>query len=76
VKGAIGFLLFLVTLLSRGYRLTSEFTRRLELLGLDEQTKKKLADLIAEAGAEFPCLACPSNDTCENFKWYIKWFKG
>jgi hypothetical protein len=55
--------------------LASQFTKRLELLGLDEQTKKKLADLIAEAGAEFPCLACPSNDTCENFKWYIKWFK-
>ena len=54
--------------------MANEFTKRLELLGLDEQTKKKVADLIMEAGAENPCLACPSKDSCENFKWYNKWF--
>jgi hypothetical protein len=48
----------------------------IELLGLDEQTTKKIVDLIVEAEAEFPCLACSSKDTCENFKWYIKWFSG
>ena len=56
--------------------MVGEFRNRVELLGLDEQTKKKVIDLIMEAGEEFPCLACPSNDTCENFKWYIKWFSG
>jgi hypothetical protein len=54
--------------------LKNEFTKRIELLGLDEETKKKVVDLVAEVGAEFPCLACPSKDSCENFKWYNKWF--
>jgi hypothetical protein len=56
--------------------LTGEFRRRVELLGLDEQITKKIVDLIVEAGNEFPCLVCPSKDSCENFKWYIKWFSG
>ena len=54
--------------------MTGEFRKRIELLGLDEETTKKVIDLVKEAGVEFPCLACPSKDTCENFKWYIKWF--
>jgi hypothetical protein len=56
--------------------MTSEFKRRIELLGLDKENKKKVTELIEEAGKEFPCLACPSKDTCENFKWNIKWFSG
>jgi hypothetical protein len=56
--------------------MTSEFEKRIELLGLDKETKKKITELIMEAGKENPCLACPSNDTCENFKWYKKWFSG
>jgi GNAT superfamily N-acetyltransferase len=40
--------------------LNGEFRKRIEILGLDEQTAKKIIDLIKEAGAEFPCLACPS----------------
>ena len=54
--------------------LTSEFRKLVELLGLDVDTKMKVLDLIVEAGKEFPCLQCPSKDTCENFKWYVKWF--
>jgi len=54
--------------------LSGEFKRRIELMGLNEDAKKKIADLVDEAGKEFPCLACPSNDACENFKWYLKWF--
>ncbi|MCL5876748.1 MAG: hypothetical protein M1540_02930 [Candidatus Bathyarchaeota archaeon] len=54
--------------------MNGEFKKRLEFLRLNEEAKKKVAALIDEAGKEFPCLACPSNDTCENFKWYLKWF--
>jgi hypothetical protein len=54
--------------------LTGEFRKRVALLGLDKEIEQKVFDLIKEAGAEFPCLACPSKDTCENFKWYVKWF--
>jgi hypothetical protein len=54
--------------------MASEFKKRIELLGLNDYEKKKVIDLITEAGEKFPCLECPSKDTCENFKWYIKWF--
>jgi len=54
--------------------LTGGFVKRVELLGLDKETTKKVIDLVKEGGDEFPCLACSSKDTCENFKWYIKWF--
>jgi hypothetical protein len=54
--------------------LRGEFNKRVELLGLDEETKKKLLAIFEEAGAEYPCIACSSNDTCDNFKWYLKWF--
>jgi hypothetical protein len=54
--------------------LKGDFMKRVEFLGLDEKTTRKVVDLIKEAGDEFPCLACPSKETCENFKWYIKWF--
>jgi hypothetical protein len=54
--------------------MTDEFRKRIELSMLDEETKKKVLGLIKEAGKEFPCLGCPSKDTCENFKWYSKWF--
>ncbi len=56
--------------------MNGEFRKRVELLGFDEQTTKKVIDLTVEAGNEFPCLACPSKGECENFKWYIKWFSG
>jgi len=54
-------------------QMVNEFRKRIDLLGLDEENKKKVIELIEETGREFPCLACPSKDTCENFKWYIKW---
>ena len=54
--------------------MADNFRKRVEFLGLDEENKKKVIDLIEEAGREFPCLACPSKDTCKNFKWYKKWF--
>jgi hypothetical protein len=58
----------------RGNALRGEFNKRIEALGLDEQTKQKLLAILEEAGAEYPCLVCASNDTCDNFKWYLKWF--
>ncbi|MGD6810443.1 MAG: hypothetical protein ACQCN3_12160 [Candidatus Bathyarchaeia archaeon] len=51
-----------------------EFNKRIEALGLDEETKQKILKIIEEAGAEYPCLKCSSNDDCENFQWYLKWF--
>ena len=57
-----------------GSHMVNEFRKRIELLGLDEENKKKVINLTEDAEREFPCLACPSKDTCENFKWYIKWF--
>ncbi len=56
--------------------MTGEFVKRVELLGLSEESKQKVLDLVREVGDEFPCLACPSKDDCENFKWHIKWFSG
>jgi hypothetical protein len=55
--------------------MSGEFMKRIKLIALTEEEKKKVTDLIEEAGREFPCLACSSNETCENFKWYIKWFR-
>lgn len=54
--------------------MTGEFSRQISSLGLDEAIRKKVLAVIMEAGDEFPCLQCASKDTCENFKWYIKWF--
>ncbi|MCL1976541.1 MAG: hypothetical protein FWG55_00275 [Candidatus Bathyarchaeota archaeon] len=51
-----------------------EFKKRIEALGLDEEMRQKLLSIIEEAGSEFPCLFCGSNDDCENFQWYLKWF--
>lgn len=51
-----------------------EFKKRIESLGLDIEAQKKVFAVIDEASNEYPCLACPSKDTCENFTWYIKWF--
>jgi hypothetical protein len=80
-KAILGFrpnqrLVFICFMFLMGFKMTGEFRKRIELLGFDEQTKKKVIDLFKEAQDEFPCLACPSKDTCENFKWYIKWFSG
>lgn len=70
-----GWFLFASSLFIKwGLELTGEFRKRIELLGLNDQAKKKVIDLLKEAGDEFPCLTCPSKDTCENFKWYLKWF--
>ena len=44
--------------------MTNQFRKQIDLLGLDEENKKKVIELIEEAGREFPCLACPSKDTC------------
>jgi len=38
------------------------------LLFLDNEDEEKIKKLIIEVGKEFPCLACPSKDECENFK--------
>jgi hypothetical protein len=54
--------------------MSGEFKKRIEMLGLDNSSEKKVLNVIKQAGTEYSCLACPSKDTCENFKWYIKWF--
>ena len=54
--------------------MSNEFQKRLDLLELDTATLEKIAQIIAEAGKEFPCLSCPSKDDCSNFKWFLKWF--
>ncbi len=54
--------------------MADEFKKRVEALKLDEESQRKVIDLILEAGKEFPCLACSSKDDCENFNWYKKWF--
>jgi hypothetical protein len=54
--------------------LRGEFAKRIMLLDVDEKTKEELLKMVEEAGAEHPCLACSSNDDCDSFKWYLKWF--
>jgi hypothetical protein len=51
-----------------------EFKKRIEALGLNEETIHKLLKIVEDAGTEFPCLQCSSNDDCKNFQWYLKWF--
>jgi hypothetical protein len=60
---------FLGKIIMRG-----EFEKRIEALGLNDEIKQTVLKIIESAGAEFPCLHCGSNDTCENFQWYLKWF--
>jgi hypothetical protein len=52
----------------------SEFEKQLSSLQLDPAAKTKVRQLILSAGAEFPCLSCPSKDECGSFKWFTKWF--
>jgi hypothetical protein len=54
--------------------MSGEFKNRIDALGLDEDAKQKVLTVIDEAGSVFPCLQCSSKDTCENFRWYVKWF--
>ena len=55
--------------------MTNEYERRIELLNLDEVTTEKINHLMVEIGKEFPCLKCPSKNECENFEWFLKWFR-
>jgi hypothetical protein len=49
-----GWFLFAYSLLIKwGLELTGEFRKHIELLGLDEQAKKRVIDLFKEAGAGF-----------------------
>jgi len=52
----------------------AEFRKRLKSMGLDEETLGTIAQVIREAGSEFPCLSCTSSDECGSFKWFLKWF--
>ena len=54
--------------------MTNELNRCMKKLELFEADAEKVKQLINEAGTEFPCLACPSKDDCQNFRWFIKWF--
>ncbi len=51
-----------------------ELQKQIETLGLDPQTKQKISQILNQAAEEFPYLACPSKDDCNNFNWYKKWF--
>ena len=52
----------------------SEFEDQLSKLKLDAATKSQILQIINGAGAEFPCLSCPSKEDCNSFKWFTKWF--
>jgi hypothetical protein len=52
----------------------SEFEKQLSNLKLDASIKNKILQIINDAGAEFPCLSCPSKDECNSFKWFTRWF--
>ena len=54
--------------------MANEFKRRFEELNLKDKLIQKIEKIIVDAGTEFPCLSCPSNDECTNFKWFLKWF--
>jgi hypothetical protein len=51
-----------------------EFVEKLKNAGLNPEELEKVAELVAEAGGEFPCQSCPSKDDCASFKWFQKWF--
>jgi hypothetical protein len=52
----------------------SEFEKQLNTLKLEAETKTKILQILQAAGAEYPCVSCPSKDECNSFKWFIKWF--
>lgn len=56
--------------------MTGEFEKRIGLLNFDGDTVAKIIQLITEVAKEFPCQNCPSREECENYEWFLKWFKG
>lgn len=54
--------------------MTGEFEKQLQQLNLDKDAFNKILEVLSSAGDEFPCLACPSKDDCNSFKWFVKWF--
>ena len=54
--------------------MSGEIEKQVEEIVNEKATVERISSVIDVAGKEFPCLACTSKDTCENFKWYIKWF--
>ena len=54
--------------------MTDGFEKQLKQMDLGELTER-IMKMINVAGEEFPCLSCPSKDDCNNFKWFIKWFR-
>ena len=60
---------------NEGKTTTNEFEKRVGSLNFESDTVVRIIKLITEAGKEFPCQKCPSKDECENYKWFLKWFK-
>jgi hypothetical protein len=54
--------------------LAGEFQKQLEDIIDDAKTSQEVLEMIKTAGAEFPCLSCPSKAECGSFKWFTKWF--
>lgn len=54
--------------------MVSEFRKKLEQLDLKTTMIQNIEEITKVARNEFPCLSCPSNDECNTFKWFLKWF--
>jgi hypothetical protein len=52
----------------------AEFEKRFKEIVSDPAIEQKLAEIMSEASSEFPCIACPSKDECNSYKWFLKWF--
>jgi hypothetical protein len=52
--------------------LSGEFEN--QIIKITGKKSSEIVEIINSAGKEFPCLSCPSNNECETFKWFIKWF--
>ena len=54
--------------------MSAEFERKIKEITMDPAVMQKLAEIVSEAGTEFPCLSCPSKEECNSYKWFAKWF--
>jgi hypothetical protein len=55
--------------------MTGEFERQLKQMKLGDEVTERIVKMINAAGDGFPCLSCVSKANCDNFKWFIKWFR-
>ena len=54
--------------------MSGEFEKQLRHLNLDKDVLDNILKALSSAGDEFPCLACPSKDEYNSYKWFVKWF--